>query len=176
MLGEYVAWRHAMDNRQTELRAAAERVIDAPAPLVYQVIADYQNHHPHILPDVFSNLEVEQGGHGAGTVISFDLRAGGKTQHYHGHVEEPIPGHTLREVYDQYDMRTTFEVTPVDDASQVRIETVWVPAGRLRGWIEARFAPRMLSRVFSEELDRLNTYAQQQLRESNQSLAATTTR
>ena len=42
-----------------------EGVIDAPAQEVYDIIADYENGHPHILPkEHFSDLTVEEGGKG----------------------------------------------------------------------------------------------------------------
>src|SRR5207244_185934 len=36
-----------------ELRVAAERTIEAPPDQVYGVLADYQQHHPRILPPAF---------------------------------------------------------------------------------------------------------------------------
>ncbi len=34
----------------SELRVTAERLIDAPAELVYRLIADYREHHHRFLP------------------------------------------------------------------------------------------------------------------------------
>ena len=70
-------------------RVSASARLNAPASVVYTVIADYREHHPHILPDAFSNMVVKQGGVGAGTIMSFDLRVPGRTRHYTGVVTEP---------------------------------------------------------------------------------------
>ncbi len=52
------------------LYVSAERAIAVPAEVAYRCIADYRQHHPHILPPIFSDLQVEEGGVGAGTVIA----------------------------------------------------------------------------------------------------------
>ncbi len=47
-------------------------LIDAPAAKVYGIIADYREGHPSILPKpFFGSIQIERGGTGAGTVISF---------------------------------------------------------------------------------------------------------
>ena len=60
-----------------ELRAAAERWIEAPAERVYGGIADFREHHHRFLPPAFSDFHVEAGGVGAGTVSGFKLRLAG---------------------------------------------------------------------------------------------------
>ncbi len=44
-----------------EMRATASRVIAAPLEVVYRCVADYANHHEHILPSAFSNYQIEAG-------------------------------------------------------------------------------------------------------------------
>ena len=61
----------------SELQVTAERAIGAPATQVYRLIADFDRHHPRILPRAFSQFRVEEGGVGAGTVHSFRMTAGG---------------------------------------------------------------------------------------------------
>jgi uncharacterized protein YndB with AHSA1/START domain len=143
------------------MRIESDRIIQAPASVVYRVIADYRQHHPKILPSAFSNLQVEQGGVGSGTVISFDLRAGGRTRHFHGHVDEPDPGRLLRETYEEPDMQTTFEVVPEGELTRLRIQTSWHSAPGLQGWIERRFAPRMMGKLYEDELANIDRYAHQ---------------
>lgn len=46
----------------SEIRIQAERLLDAPAPVVYRCLADYQNHHDRFLPPAFSEYRVEHGG------------------------------------------------------------------------------------------------------------------
>src|SRR5690349_9676946 len=56
-------------------RFSAERVIDAPADVVYRCLADYTHHHRPggFLPPAFSNQEVLSGGVGDGTVIRLNV-------------------------------------------------------------------------------------------------------
>ena len=56
----------------SSISVSAEREIAAPAKRVYRILADYQQHHPRILPNAFSGFRVEEGGIGAGTVIRID--------------------------------------------------------------------------------------------------------
>jgi len=54
---------------------AAARV-NAPAQRVYDMIADYRNGHPRIIPPkYFTSLDVEEGGVGDGTVIRWSKTA-----------------------------------------------------------------------------------------------------
>ena len=56
---------------------------------------------------------------------------------------------------------TTFTVTPGGDRCQVRIETTWQGARGIGGFFERLFAPRVLRRLYADELDRLERYAQE---------------
>ena len=50
------------------------RRVPAPPAEVYAILADYTEGHPHILPSAyFRNIEVEEGGVGAGTRIRFEM-------------------------------------------------------------------------------------------------------
>src|SRR3712207_5689716 len=142
----------------TEVYAAAERQVAAPAERVYRILADYE-HHRRILPPAFSDFKIEKGGVGAGTVVSFKVTAGGVTQFHRDTVAEPEPGRVLAETNDRGKL-TTFTVTPVGaDRTLVRIETRW-PARGLKGLVERLVAPRMLRGLFLDELERLERYAQ----------------
>ncbi len=58
----------------TKVHAEASHVIDAPAQQIYDVLADYENGHPNILPkEHFSDLVIESGGKGNGTIIRFKM-------------------------------------------------------------------------------------------------------
>jgi len=145
----------------SQVRIAAQRNIYAPADRVYRIIADYRNHHPHILPPAFSNYSVEEGGVGAGTVIRFSVRAGGRTTAYHQRVEEPEPGRVLVERAIDGDLATTFTVAPAGDGCRVEIETRWTPRG-VQGVAERMFAPRLMRPLYEDELARLDRYAQEE--------------
>ena len=54
-----------------KMLVSAERMVDAPADVVYRYVADMHEHHPHFLPPAFSGFRVESGGVGAGTITRF---------------------------------------------------------------------------------------------------------
>jgi hypothetical protein len=142
-----------------KITASAERRIDAPARRVYGYIADFRQHHPNILPSQFSDLEIECGGVGAGTVHRFRMTLGGRTTDYRVRVGEPQPGRVLIESDPARRMLTTFTVEPeLDGGCRVRIETRWYTDG-IQGLVERIIAPGMLRRVFREELVLLDRYA-----------------
>ncbi|MEO8453409.1 MAG: hypothetical protein ABI647_26730 [Gemmatimonadota bacterium] len=65
---------------------------------VYGLIADDRKGHPSILPpQYFENLEVEEGGYGAGTRIRFTMLSYGTRRVCRAHVTEPEPGRVLVE-------------------------------------------------------------------------------
>lgn len=142
-----------------QINASAERRINAPARRVYAYIADFRQHHPNFLPPQFSDLEIECGGVGAGTVHRFRMTLGGRTTQYRVRVGEPDPGHVLIESDPARRMLTTFTVDPEPGGgSRVRIETRWYTDG-LQGLVERIVAPGMLRRVYRDELELLERYA-----------------
>lgn len=144
------------------IRVSAEGVVNAPAATVYQYIADMREHHPHFLPEAFSDFEVESGGVGAGTVTRFKVTAGGRTREYHMQVQEPEPGRVLTESDEDSSLVTTFTVDPDGERSRVQISTTWEGAGGIGGFFERTFAPRVMKGIYAEELASLDRYAQQQ--------------
>ncbi len=140
------------------LHTVAEAVIDAPAPTVLAILRDFDGRHREILPPAFSNLVVEEGGVGAGTVMSFDLTLGGRRQHATSRVEEPSEG-VIEEHIVGRNMVTTFTVRPDGDRATARIETRWLPASGLAGFLERLAAPRMFRQIYRDELARLDQVA-----------------
>lgn len=139
-----------------EIQITAEKHMEAPAERVYRCIANYHEHHPRFLPPAFSDFRVEAGGIGAGTIISYKLAAGGRTQAARHRVAEPEPGRVLTESDGR--LVTTFTVTPEGEGSHVRIDTAWRTGG-IRGLFERVLAPRVLNKTYADELERLNRYA-----------------
>lgn len=138
----------------------AARRINAPAPVVYRVIANYREHHPRILPDAFSNFAVQEGGIGAGTRFSFDLRAAGRTKRYESIVTEPEPGRRIVEEYPADASATSFLIVPAGAAAcDVTIATEWNAHGGLAGIFERWMAGWVLGRLYEDELGRLDAYA-----------------
>ena len=142
-----------------KVEASAERTIDAPAGQVYGHLADMRQ-HPSFLPPAFSDFRVEAGGVGAGTVTSFTVTAGGRTRAYRMRVTEPEPGRTLVESDANSSLVTTFNVEPAAGKSLVRISTSWDGASGIGGFFERTFAPKAMRKIYLDELDRLNAYAQ----------------
>ena len=135
--------------------------INAPAEQVYAIIADYRNGHPHILPPQFSNLEVEQGGIGAGTVIRFQVTTLGRTQNFRAAVIEPEPGRVLVETDLDTGAVTTFTVTPLERGrSQATILTEFKNKGGLLGSLERWMTSLFLPGIYKQELVKLAALAE----------------
>jgi len=142
----------------SKLSTSAEAHIDAPAELVLEIIRDFDGHHRRILPPAFSAFEVEQGGHGHGTIMRFRMTLGGRTTEERSLASEPEPG-VIREQILGRDMVTTFRVVPDGDGAHATISTEWTPAGGLSGILERLFVPGMLRKVYVQELALLADYA-----------------
>lgn len=138
-----------------------EGVVNAPADLTYRLLAD-DRHHQRFLPDGFSGFETLEGGVGAGTVHRFKVTAGGRTREYRMRVEEPAPGRTISETDQASSLVTRFDVTPDGERCRVRITTTWDGAGGVGGFFERLFAPRVMRRMYADELSRLDRYAREQ--------------
>ena len=139
---------------------AAARV-GAPAEVVYNIIADYRNGHPQILPrQDFEWLEVEQGGRGEGTVIRFQMRVLGQTRVLRAVVTEPEPGRVLVETdTGGAGPVTTFVVEPEGSGSHVTFSTELTSAGGPLGVLERFVLRRVLRRVYARELEQLGRVA-----------------
>ena len=140
-------------------RFNAERVLDAPADVVYHLIADYREHHrpEGFLPPAFTDLVVEQGGVGAGTVFRMTMKLAGSSRTMIAAVSEPEPGRVLVETGPG--VVTTFTVEPESGhRARVRFDTV-MDAGGLEGILTRLFAPGILAPIYADELDRLEQHA-----------------
>jgi Polyketide cyclase / dehydrase and lipid transport len=136
----------------------ATKRIAAPAELVYEIIADYRNGHPQILPTkYFKSLEVESGGRGAGTIIRFEMRVLGRTQNFRSAILEPRPGRELVEKSLSSQTVTSFEVIPRGNGqiSDVHIRTESTARTGIAGILESVFSRILLRRIYARELNRL---------------------
>src|SRR5215472_16891793 len=117
-----------MDTKRTEKHIiSASAIIPARRERAYSLIANYQDGHPRILPKQFSNLIVEQGGIGAGTIIRFQMTLLGRKQSFRAAITEPEPGRVLVETdLDTNGAVTTFIVdsgtAPADLHVTIRTE------------------------------------------------------
>ena len=140
------------------LHVEASANVGASAADAYRMIADYRVGHTHIIPPrYFRNLRVEEGGYGAGTVITYDLIAFGKTNHARARVTEPEPGRVLVETDLEKGAVTSFIVDPISAArSRVTIKTDMPTRSGLLGLVERAVIRRFLKRVYVAELALLN--------------------
>ena len=131
--------------------ATATRIINAPADLIYDLLADYRKGHPYILPkEYFLSMNVEAGGVGAGTIVNFTMRLLGQTQTFRSIITEPEPGR-LVETDIQSQIPTSFLVLPTGngDRSRLTITTELVGKSVVEGFV-ARW---VLQKVYREELE-----------------------
>ena len=149
-----------------KIHVTSSAVIPVPPAIVYGLIADYRRGHPSILPPkYFQNLEVVEGGIGAGTRITFQMRVLGRTHRLFACISEPEPGRRLDETYPETGMVTTFTVDPegAGTRSRVTITTAYTKAG-LAGWFERWVVPRLLRTVYATELNMLGIEATARIR------------
>jgi hypothetical protein len=145
------------------IKPSRERVIDAPPDVVYNCIADYNQHHGNILAKEFHDLRVTGGsGVGAGTEIRFMTTMAGRTREMRAEISEPQPGRVLVESYPDVSSVTTFTVEPEGAGSRVRIDSELTPSKGIEGLFERLMAKPMLNRVYERELANLEAYAKQQ--------------
>ncbi|HZD70591.1 MAG TPA: SRPBCC family protein [Actinomycetes bacterium] len=141
-----------------QIQVDVERMIPAPRERVHQVLADYVNGRPEILPPAsYLDYKVLRGGKGAGTQVSYRLRAGGRERPYDVEVSEPSPGATLVERDRRSSLVTTWTLVPTTDgaATNLKLSTTWQGGGGVRGFFERTFAPKGLRRIYDDVLDRL---------------------
>ncbi len=142
---------------------SASAVVRAAPEVVYGIFTDYHDLHPRVLPGhAFGALVVVEGGTGAGTVFTVELRQGPRTKLLRMRVTEPQPGRVLMESDVDSDMVTTFTVEPADGGrdSRVTITTRWTRGG-VAGVVERLVAPLFMRPVFRAEIRNVETLARE---------------
>jgi hypothetical protein len=145
----------------------ASITIKATTVQVHAVIADYRNGHPNILPKkYFSNLDVERGGFGAGTIIRFHMHAFGRSFNARASIMEPIVGRVLVETDLAAGHITTFTMQPMTNGrhTYVTISTELKSRGGLLGTLERFLVVRYLRRVYDAELQLLAEFVENNFR------------
>ena len=148
----------------SNIQVSVTDTIDAPPARVYAILADYRNHHPQILPKAyFVKVEITKGGQGAGTEFVADMSIYGSKRTFHMTVSEPQPGRVLAETDAKLGTHTTFTVDPLQDGakSKVTIATESKTSTGIGSWLEKLTTPMIMRKIYQEELQQLNTYAQQ---------------
>lgn len=145
---------------------SATEKVNAPAAVVYGILADYDHHRRILPPKYFTNLTIEEGGVGAGTRLAVTIKAMGQQQTFHMLVSEPEPGVVLAETEVNTGLVTTFTVKPIGDAqSEVTIRSVWQPQPGLAGVMDRLVTPLFTRHIYRQELRLLDQYAQQQVQQ-----------
>jgi ribosome-associated toxin RatA of RatAB toxin-antitoxin module len=143
----------------SQFRVEESRIIDAQPQRIYDVIADYDVGHKAILPKEFTDMTVEQGGKGAGTVVRLTVKVMGSERVTQHSVSEPEPGRVLVERANDGSTVTTFTVEPVSAAqSRVTITTDFKASPGIMGMIEKLATPAVAHRMYREELGKLAEY------------------
>src|SRR5947209_5799753 len=148
-----------------QIKVKAKAVLDARPEDIYATIADYQHGHPNILPkESLYDLQVEQGGYGADTLIRFKMKALGVEQSFYQRVSEPEPGRVLveQDIDSVQNVMTTFTVTPVEQEqkSHVEIATTMNASPGFKGFLERIIVPIFNRSVYRKELKLLEAVAQ----------------
>lgn len=146
------------DEKSEKHVVTASATIPARAERVYALIANYKDGHPRILPKEFTNLVVEQGGIGAGTVIRFEMNVFGRKQTFRAAITEPEPGGMLVEtILDGNGARTTFVVKPAAAPadSYVTITTELPVKSGILGRIERTAYTLVFRPIYVKELENL---------------------
>lgn len=147
----------------SQIHSKASAVIHARPETIYGVLSDYRVGHPAILPKpYFTDLIVEQGGQGAGTLARVYMNVMGVRRSYRMSVTEPEPGHLLKETDSDAGVVTTFTVTPLDggEQSQVTIATDAKASPGIQGFFEKLISPSITRRIYRKELQLLTAYVQ----------------
>ena len=148
-----------------QIKVKAEAVLNARPEDVYATIADYKKGHPSILPkESFYDLQVEEGGYGAGTIMSFKARVLGVEQSFHQRVSEPEPGRVLveQDIDSIQNVTTIFTVIPVEQGqkSHVEITTTMNTSPGLKGFVERVVVSIFNPPIYRKELKLLESVAQ----------------
>ncbi|HST08709.1 MAG TPA: SRPBCC family protein [Gemmatimonadaceae bacterium] len=150
-----------MQGNKSSAFVEARATVRASADRVYDLIADYRVGHPRIIPPkYFRGLEVERGGRGEGTIITYEMKLLGKVRKARARVSEPNPGRVLVETVEGQNIVTTFRVEPVGAfKSDVTISSVVPTRTGMLGALERALVRRLLAPIYRDELALLDSVA-----------------
>jgi D-aminopeptidase len=131
------------------------REYSAGSEAVLAALADYRDVRPRLLPPAFEDYAVVEGGTGAGTHITYRLRATKKRiRNIDADVTAPASTQ-LVETDRNSTLTTTWTVTPTGSGSSVTAEIRWEGSTGVGGFFERRFAPGGTRRIYDAVLDAL---------------------
>lgn len=137
-----------------QVTATADATIPAAPSEVLAALADYDVTRQAILTSPYSDYAVQEGGQGAGTVVTWRLQV---TDDRVRHVIADITtdADSVTETDRNSTLVTIFQVKPEGAGSKVVMTTTWEGASGVGGFFEGIFAPVGLGRIQTELLGNL---------------------
>jgi hypothetical protein len=148
-------------------RVQESSLIEAPADLVYNLIADYKQHHGNIIPPaMFGGMKVVKGsGVGNGTRIACTFRILGKEDTLIMDVSE-LKGGNGERIIQEIDSkaRNITQFIVEEESSDTCKVTICTDVMRQEGWIAGAIDQFVCTAImkswYKKELVQLNEYAQ----------------
>jgi uncharacterized protein YndB with AHSA1/START domain len=139
------------------VEAKAQRRIDAPVDDVFAVVANPAR-RAELLPEAYHDVTI--GTSEQGQVVMYTLHAGGRQRDYRIRVVPNDDEHAVTDEDELSSLRTEWQLSPVSgsdggSATDVRMRTTWQGAGGVGGFFERAFAPRGVTRLHEQTLERL---------------------
>lgn len=146
----------------------ASKVIDGPADFVYNIIKDYHDGHPHMMPpDFFESMKVLRGtGVGEGTRIEANFKFYGQRSTLILDVSEPKPGRILQEIDTNAKNITHFIVDKLDDddddeTCRVTFRTAVLKSLGVFAALDMWVTRKAMNIMYEAELKQLNKLVQE---------------
>lgn len=119
---------------------------------VYKILAETK-HHAKILPEAFVDYKEAPDG-----TISYGIVYGGMRRDFTATVERVEENKLLREIQLPTHAVTDFVLEEHPDGTLVTIRSEYDTPNTPAGWLEAKFAPAFMHKLFDEELTKLARY------------------
>src|SRR5258708_23547958 len=136
-------------------------VIDARPEEIYAVLTDYRVGHPAILPrPPFTELTVEKGGQGAGTVVMTRVKVFGRESSYQEVISEPEPGRVLLEKDMDTAQFSSFTLDPLNGNTKTRVTILceFPLEPGFAGIVQRLLQARLSEGILKQELENLARY------------------
>lgn len=142
-------------SRMATVRATAERIISAGPGEIFAVLAD-PGRRREILPEAYHDVTVVSNDSGD-ALVTYTLHAGGRQRGYKIAI---VPAELDRLVRDEdalSSLRTEWTLAPAGSGggTTVTATTTWQGAGGVGGFFERTFAPKGVTRLHQQTLERL---------------------
>jgi uncharacterized protein YndB with AHSA1/START domain len=134
------------------VEAKAQRRIDAPVDEVFAVVSNPAR-RAELLPEAYHDVTI--GTSEQGQVVMYTLHAGGRERDYRVRIVPDSDAHVVTDEDELSSLRTEWTLQPQGSSTEVRMRTTWQGAGGVGGFFERTFAPRGVTRLHEQTLDKL---------------------